>query len=186
MQELASKGLNILMLNSRILFPLFCACFLAACASQKERQQRLLTNHMPDALAGSAHDQFMVGGIYWNGHPKLQNHAEAFRWLSKAAAQGYASAQLALGCMYLEGEGVAADSQKAFQWFEKAATNSEPEPDAMYLLGLCYRDGKGTDRSRSKAVEWLAKAYALAVKEAGDDLAEILKNADDSNEATAN
>jgi TPR repeat protein len=159
------------------------ALLLSSCASDLSSEQRLLTHHLPAAQAGVASDQLIIGGIYWQGHPKLQNHAEALRWLSKSAAQGNATAQLALGCMYFEGQGVAADNKKAFQWFEKAATNKQPEPDAMHLVGLCYRDGKGTAKNREKAVEWISKAAALKANGAEDDLAELLTSNSISGEA---
>ena len=54
---------------------------------------------------------FRLGLVYTKRHRVedvkfCPNHAEAVRWLRKAAEQGYANAQCGLGLRYAQGRGV--------------------------------------------------------------------------------
>ena len=49
------------------------------------------------------------------------DHAEAVRWIRKAAKQGPADAQYNLGGMYANGQGVNLDHAEAVRWYRKAA-----------------------------------------------------------------
>jgi hypothetical protein len=60
--------------------------------------------------------------MYYAGRGTTQDYAQAFKWFSKAAAQGSATAQCNLGLLYLKGQGVAADSALARAWLEKSAS----------------------------------------------------------------
>jgi TPR repeat protein len=42
---------------------------------------------------------------------------EAFRWMSRAAEQGYSPAQINLGDLYVEGKGVSLDYVTAYMWY---------------------------------------------------------------------
>ena len=55
------------------------------------------------------------------GHGVEKNSREAFKWIEKAAEQGYAVAQNALGDLYDNGIGVEKNSLEAFKWYKKAA-----------------------------------------------------------------
>ena len=50
-----------------------------------------------------------------------QDHAEAARWLSLAAEQGYADTQFALGSMYADAQGVPRSYGEAATWLRRAA-----------------------------------------------------------------
>ena len=60
-------------------------------------------------------------GLFSNGQGVAQDHAEAVRFHSLAAAQGHAGAQFNLGYMFEEGQGVAQDTAEAIRWYRLAA-----------------------------------------------------------------
>ncbi len=53
------------------------------------------------------------------------NYAEAVKWLSQAAEQGFVPAQYYLGKSYYHGFGVEQDYEQARYWFQKAAQQDE-------------------------------------------------------------
>ena len=71
----------------------------------------------------------------------LQDDAEAVRWYTFAAAQGYSNAQLNLGFMFANGKGVAQDYAEAVRWYKLAA--AQGNSIAQHNLGAMYANGKG-------------------------------------------
>jgi TPR repeat protein len=65
--------------------------------------------------------QLNLGTMYANGHGVPQDYAEAVKWFSLAAEQGYANAQYNLGVSYDRGEGVPQDHAQAVKWYRLAA-----------------------------------------------------------------
>jgi uncharacterized protein len=67
--------------------------------------------------------------MYETGRGVQQDNAEAFRWYSRAAEQGYSKAQWTLGIMYVNGSGVPQDYVQAHAWFNRAARSASDADD---------------------------------------------------------
>lgn len=96
-------------------------CYEVGAGVPKNPQQ--VMNLMTRAAEnGNAEAQFNLALNYSqgiNGAPK--NEAEAFRWASLSANQGYAQAERFLGACYEYGFGVNGNQELAEQWYAKAA-----------------------------------------------------------------
>jgi TPR repeat protein len=66
-----------------------------------------------------------LGVHYFQGLGVQQNMAQAVKWYTCSAEQGYRSAQKNLGMDYRDGIGVQRDYIQAYKWFYLAATNEE-------------------------------------------------------------
>ncbi len=74
------------------------------------------------AEQGDVFSQYELGECYENGWGgMIQDYAEAAKWYTKAAKQGFLEAQCILGAWYCRGQGVAQDYEKAAEWYAKAA-----------------------------------------------------------------
>ncbi|MCC8978669.1 tetratricopeptide repeat protein [Bradyrhizobium acaciae] len=93
-----------------------------------------------------------LGRLYYSG----QKFDEAFRLLSRAAAQGSALAQSNVGNMYFNGQGVTKDEGQAAAWFRKSADQGYSE--GQHNLGVLYENGRGVQKDLDQAVAWLQKA----------------------------
>ena len=119
--------------------------------------------------------QFLLGKMYFNGKGTTKDEAVAFKWLTKAAKQGYAKAQAGIGGCYFDGIGVEKDMSKAFEWFSKAADQGLAE--AQYILGLYYLNGEGiVAEDMAKGFEWLSKAAEQGDADAQFDLGKCYFN----------
>ena len=89
------------------------------------------------------------------------------RWVSAAAAQGYAPAQYTMGvaCQYGDVEG---GLESAAVWFAKAAEAGIAK--AQYELGVAYVNGDGVGMNRTAGVHWLLAAAAQGDDAAKQDL----------------
>lgn len=94
----------------------------------KERKLKVLSL----VSLGDPRGQCELGDIYSD----QLNYPEAFKWYSKAAAQGYADAQYKLGRMFECGHGGTPDKVEAKEWYTKAA--KQGHADAQYSLGHMY------------------------------------------------
>ena len=76
-------------------------------------------------------------------HSNKVEHAEAVKWLRRAAERGLAKAQCGLGTMYERGYGVPQDYEEAAKWYRRAAKQGDPNAPfalgAMYALGQCSK-----------------------------------------------
>ena len=109
------------------------------------------------AQKGDPEAQFALGEKYRNGAKGIpKDHAKAFRWIRKAAEQGYALAQATLGYLYLNGYGTDADPDKAFLWYQVSA--GQGITWAQNALGDCYYFGDGVGQDFKMALEWYRKA----------------------------
>jgi len=81
-----------------------------------------------------------------------EDYAEAFKYYSKAAEQGYAEAQCILGLFYAKGQ----DYAKAAYWYTKAAEQGNAQ--AQFGLGVRYSCGEGIKQDYAKAAYWYTKA----------------------------
>ncbi|AQZ96210.1 hypothetical protein BVH74_16265 [Halopseudomonas phragmitis] len=89
-------------------------------------------------------------------HHTANEHASAFDWAQRSAAQGYAPGQLLLGQLYQQGLGVEQDERQALAWLERAANQRLAE--ARHVLALAYRQGQGTAPDPDKAQRLLTLA----------------------------
>jgi len=96
-----------------------------------------------------------------------QDHAEAAKWVRKAAEQGHAVAQYNLGIMCAKGKVVPLDYLEAFKWYRKAAEQGQAK--AQYDLGRMCALGEGVPLDYELAHKWLSLAatYWDASDEAG-------------------
>lgn len=112
--------------------------------------------------------QNMLGACYEYGNGVEPSVEEAFKWYSKAAAQGHPAAQCTLGFFYDDGIGVERSPKDAVAWFSKAAEQGYVV--AVYNLGCCYYIGKGVARSCEKAVELFREAAEAGYVASQNDL----------------
>ena len=92
----------------------------------------------------------------------------AFKWFTKASAQGNSGAMFNLGLHYAEGHGCDQDYTTAFKWYTKASAQGHSA--AMFCLGNCYDNGYPCDQNDEKAFEWYEKSAQLGDKYAQDNL----------------
>lgn len=91
-----------------------------------------------------------------NGIGTEPNDHEAFKWISKAANQGYVIAQVKLGDMYDWGIGINEDEVEAVKWYKIAA--SQKNTLALRRLASYYYQ---LDDDISRKIELLQKAVEL-------------------------
>jgi TPR repeat protein len=72
-----------------------------------------------------------LGNLLLDGRGVSRDYAEAVRWLSKAAAQGYGMAQFDLGFLAFKGHAMPQDLVQAHMWFNRAAEQLVPHAAAM-------------------------------------------------------
>lgn len=96
------------------------------------------------AIQGYANAQSNLGECYYNGEGVEQDHAEAFKWMKKAAEQGDADAQSVVGDMYSDGDGVQQDEEEAKKWFYLAAKQGNADAQVKYGLTLAMMTRIGT------------------------------------------
>jgi localization factor PodJL len=104
------------------------------------------------------------------------NPAEAFKWLSLAAAQGQAVAQYRLGTLYERGQGVAANSVTAASWYEKAANQGNRL--AMYNLAVALANKSLGRQNMPEAARWFSRAAAVGLGDAQFNLAVLYERGD--------
>jgi AcrR family transcriptional regulator len=110
------------------------------------------------ASGGDAEAQYLLGTLN-NGDP-----AQAFSWLSRAAAAGHLKAMHALAVAYAQGQGTARNEAAAADWFAKAAVRGFV--DSAFNLAVLYERGHGVAQNPKEALRW----YRAAAK-AGDRFA---------------
>lgn len=108
--------------------------------------------------------QYVYGMMLYEGKVVPQDHAEAFRWWTKAAAQGEANAQHALGICYRFGRGTFQDITKSAEMLRRAAESGHPQ--AQNDLGNCYLNGEGVVRDFDQAKQWWKKAAMQDIPQA--------------------
>jgi len=122
------------------------------------------------AESGDAIAQAIVGICYLDGLDVTVNYADAFRFLSAAAAKGLPRAIVNLARMYEHGLGTVRDTTRAIQLYDKAA--SAGEFLAQISLGRIYARGLGGGVDGAMARKWYSAALAQAERVDADDLLE--------------
>lgn len=113
---------------------------------------------LPLAEAGMAAAQYKLGLMYENGRGVPKDLAEAERWYSKAAAQGYSSAAYNLGFVHYNDNDIAGTTE----WWSRAAASGDEQ--AMSSLGFIFAEGDRAPRDPVRAHMWydLAAAHGSA------------------------
>ena len=108
--------------------------------------ERAAATGLPDA-------QYAMAQVFASGVAgKKQDLAEARRYLSLAAKQGFDTAQLDLGSWLVEGRGGPRDAKAGFVWLKQAAEGGNVA--AMNRLAKLYMNGIGTDPNSIDAAAW--------------------------------
>lgn len=81
-----------------------------------------------DGMAAYGKNTFPWGGMYKPGLTNFQTYAEAIRWYTLAAEQGYARAQFNLALLYNEGKCVTKDYAEEARLYELAAEQGYAKP----------------------------------------------------------
>jgi TPR repeat protein len=108
---------------------------------------------------------------------------DAALWIEAAAECGVVEAQVRLGRMLLEGQGVEKDERAAFACFLAAAESGDA--DANNMLGRCYENGWGIAQDMDHAAEHFRIAADAGLDWAQYNLAHILLDAGQRDEAFA-
>lgn len=141
-------------------------------------QQALMRQQFAQQLArAEQHDanaQANVGYMYQKGLGVRQNNAQAFHWLSLAAAARVPSAMAHVGKMYAGGEGLPQNDTIAVEWFRQAARLGSVS--AQCNLGIMYKSGRGVAQNNTAAVYWLRQAAAQQYAQAIDLLDDMHEN----------
>lgn len=124
------------------------------------------------AEAGSTVSQGILGGLLLYGEDDVPvDYAEAFKWLSLAAAEGAFLPIAHLGYMYEQGLGVEKDMDEAVRLYKDSARRGNS--GAAFHLAEMYSQGKGVPVDHEEALRWhLAICYHWDFEDASDDLSE--------------
>lgn len=82
----------------------------------------------PEAMAGDANSQEIIGIFYALGIGREVDYNKAFDWYMKASLQGHAGAQSGVGWYYEVGLGdVPVDFVKAHMWYTLSTMGGDPD-----------------------------------------------------------
>ena len=122
---------------------------------------------LPEAQAGNAEAEYMVGEMTADGLGTDRSAQVAADWYKLSAGHGYLPAETTLGLLYLYGSGsagdpaaIAADPAKALPFLKAAADGGDKT--AQYLLGDLYFQGTAVAQDYA-----LAFAYTIKAAERG-------------------
>jgi TPR repeat protein len=107
-----------------------------------------------------------IAEMYEEGGSLRENHDEAARWWSKAAARGDRDAQVGLALSLVRGSGSPSDISRGRKICNEAAKDHNHR--AEYCMGYIFQHGFGVKRDAKKARSW----YALA---AGKDYVQAIR-----------
>ncbi len=114
----------------------------------------------PLARRGDARAQTWIGLMHAEGKGVARDHAEAVRWLTRAASQGYAEAEFRLGVIHEFGHGMPEDKPRARHYFRLAADHAHVE--AQIRLSVFHELGIGTALDLVSAHMWADIAARIA------------------------
>lgn len=128
-------------------------------------------NWLPLAIRGDVRAQFLLSVLYEQWVERSENQANAKKWLTAAANNGFIPAQFNLGNNYHQGRYGAVDNIKAAYWWQQAAVQGFV--DAQYHLATLYYRGDGIQRNLKEAMYWFKRAADNGYPEATEALVEI-------------
>ncbi len=88
---------------------------------EKKEYKNAYGELLPEAEAGHAIAQFIIGVMYREGQYVTKDGKTAAEWYRKASEQGHPDAQLQLAAALIQGTGVSLDREAAYQWASLAA-----------------------------------------------------------------
>jgi TPR repeat protein len=135
------------------------------------------------AERGDADAQLELGLRYRDGRGAKRDHAEALKWLRKAADKGNAAAMDAVGFQFQRGWGVKQNEDVAFGYFKAAAMAGNLA--GMNNLAECYYSGLGVEQEFGKAIEHWKRAAAKGSGSASARLAIIYYSGEGSDRDAA-
>src|SRR6476646_11434068 len=89
------------------------------------RDDRDFTSVQQRADSNDAAAQMALASCYDLGMHVKPDGKESFRWITRAAEQGYVLAEYELGRIYLYGRGIESDYAQALLWERKAAEQGD-------------------------------------------------------------
>jgi TPR repeat protein len=110
----------------------------------------------PDAEAGAADAQDVLGKLLLLGQGVARDDAAAAEWFRRSAENGYLGGMADYAFVLSRGRGVPRDEPGAVQWLTRAAMGGDPS--AMVHLAECQQQGIGTARNIVAAHDWYLKA----------------------------
>ena len=126
----------------------------ASALMDRSRYKEALPLLLDAAARGLDKAQHQLGYIYEGGEPGIpKDLAEAARWYTLAAAQGYRASQFTLGQMYDYGTGVTQDRKKAYELY--LASAKQKFGLAEFTYGLVAEINLD---DRKAAIYWLTEA----------------------------
>ena len=137
-------------------------------AFERRDYARAYRELLPDAKAGNAEAEYMIGELTADGLGTARSYQLAARWYALSAAKGYIPANLTLGILYLFGAGtedepsaIRADPARAIPYLRTAADAGDK--DAQYLFGQLYMSGEAVQRDAEKAYDYTIQAARRGV-----------------------
>lgn len=125
---------------------------------------------------GDPVSQNQLGDLFHHGAAVQQDYAEALKWYTAAAFQGYPEAIFNTGMQYYEGMSVAKNLKKAEEWWIQGAEQGDPECQSS-LAGLYfYDDDNGVGIMPDIGVQWYHKAIDQGYAPAMYNLALMYRN----------
>ena len=121
-----------------------------------------------------------LGWMYYVGLGVKQDYAQAVRWWTKAAEQGYAIAQFNMGFMYYYARGVKEDYAEAVRWWTNAAEQGHIR--VYSYLGYMYYKGEGVEQNDAEAVRWYTKAAEQGNESAQEMVDKLTKEMESKND----
>ena len=103
-----------------------------------------------------------------------QDFGTAVRYLTEAAARGYAPAQYQLGECYRMGAGVKVNEEMAFSLYKLAA--DQYYANGLLWVGYCYHHGIGVAQDYDLAGEYYVAAQKAGHKNADDRIGELMQD----------
>ncbi|MEO1280449.1 MAG: tetratricopeptide repeat protein [Pseudomonadota bacterium] len=126
------------------------------------------------AAKGDPSAQFEVAARLAEGKGTSQNFADAVRWYSMSANQGFAQSMYRLGTMFERGLGVKKDLAKAASHYEQAADRGNVK--AMHNLAVLKAGSSTTSPDYLSAAHWFAKAADYGLTDSQYNLAVLFEN----------
>lgn len=118
------------------------------------------------AEMGESEPQALLGQMYHAGWGVETDSHEAFKWWSRAAADGSTDALWGLGLLYDDGKGVARDSAKAAELWKRGSDKGNIK--ATVNLAFLYEEGRGVQQDLKEC----ARLFKLAA-ETGEPVAQF-------------
>lgn len=123
--------------------------------------------------------QYELGLLYYQGKGSAKpDPVQAYKWIQRAAKQGFPPAEYQLGQMYQNGEGTPQAPNESARWFNQARQHYskaalEGDAQAQYQLGQIYSNGEGVSPNLRLAEQWYRQAAEQGHAEAQYQLGQM-------------